>query len=545
MKQRAVAVAGILGLGAIAATPVAAGTRLGAGSGPSLCAPRVSGATAPDPAGHPQRFGMQGATVTVTGSNFEQPGCSVSGVTLGAAAIQPSAIHVTSNSALTFALPHGASGPVSVAATDMLGNRATSNSNFVFIETPSAAVESVSPVEGSTEAVAGSGYAPFVSKAPGSVSGAGVSGTYTGCGSTGPGLVATPANDTSLTLAAPASYCDGTLVLTFMAPADTSRPMNCTAPATSPQANCIADRVDAGTVDVFFFVTSLSPTAFSSVHPGQVIHVGGSGFGGAGRAFLGGVAAPAAWGDRAIAVTVPKGAVTGELTLQRATGDLAVVQVASYVVSGTTPAPGGASGSGATAGASGPPGVGSAGIPGRAGAQRGSSAPGSAAAVRDSLTLSAADGQAAAGSTVALVVTLTADGKAVSGAPVKLSILSAPGRDAGVSPATGLTDGTGVFHATLRLSRKAGDHLLLATSGIYSDEAHVLGQAPAAASGVLGLGGLKIHLTGNPVIVGLAVATGVLLLLGVLVNVEVVRRAVWSFTIGRFVHRRRAPDGTA
>ena len=54
-----------------------------------------------------------------------------------------------------------------------------------------------------------------------------------------------------------------------------------------------------------------------------------------------------------------------------------------------------------------------------------------------------------------------------------------------------------------------------------------------------GLSRLRIDISGNPVVVWLAVITIGLVSLAVLVNVLVVLRAVWVVTIGRFVRRRQ------
>lgn len=524
----------VVAVGGLAAVPlrVAAGTP----AAPSLCSPTVTSVTSPDAAKNPQHYGAAGAVVTVAGTNFAQPGCSITNVNVGTVAVPPSAVTVApGGSSLSFALPQGASGPVSVAATDPLHDTGTSNANFVVIETPTAAVQSASPVEGSAETVNGSGFAPFRPTTAGGISGAQVIGSYTGCGAPS-SAPAAASSDSALTLGAPSTYCDGPLTLAFLAPQDTSKPVDCSDPSASAKYNCIPVTVNAGTVNVFFYVASLSPRSTSTVHPGDVIQVSGSGFGATGRAIVGDALASTRWSDRSIAVTVPAGAATGPLTLQRGTGNLEALEVGSYVVPGTVPAQ--------------PtlPGLvfpGTPGQPGATGAGGGTAAPGAAGAVtstHNALLIYVDKAQANPGSTVDFVVTLTIDGRPVSGAPISMSLVSAPNPDATVAPRSGTTDTSGSFRGLLRLSRKSGDHLLLATSGIYSDEVHVDGQSPSAAAGgglPFGLGALKIHVNGNPVVVWLAVATGILVLLGILVNIEVLRRAVWSFTIGRLLHRHR------
>jgi hypothetical protein len=163
---------------------------------------------------------------------------------------------------------------------------------------------------------------------------------------------------------------------------------------------------------------------------------------------------------------------------------------------------------------------------------------------QDRLTISSANRQGQVSSDLDIVVTLIEQGKPVIGAPISLALVSAPGSDAKQKPATGLTDGKGQFHSTLHLSRLAGDHLLLARSGSYSDEVHVIGQTEATGSSIkLPFG--NINISSNPLVVWLSVGCFALILLGVLVNINVMRRFVWSATGGRIFHwlRRRLPAG--
>jgi hypothetical protein len=162
----------------------------------------------------------------------------------------------------------------------------------------------------------------------------------------------------------------------------------------------------------------------------------------------------------------------------------------------------------------------------------------------DHLTISMAHTQLAPGSADNFTVTLTAAGRPVSGVPVLMSILSAPGQDAAVTPESGITDAAGSFHGVLHLSQTAGDHLLLASSGLYSDEATIAGRIQQTAIGGLignlpfGIGGWTI--AGNPVVLWLAAATVAMVVFGVVLNVKGLRRFFWSLTLGRFFNRRRA-----
>src|SRR4029077_6328139 len=74
------------------------------------------------------------------------------------------------------------------------------------------------------------------------------------------------------------------------------------------------------------------------------------------------------------------------------------------------------------------------------------------------------------GVNVPFTVTLTAFGQPVVGAPVDLLLVVVPGGDASISPAKGVTDASGKVSGVLHLSKRAGDHIILARSGQYSDE---------------------------------------------------------------------------
>src|SRR5207237_10069827 len=105
------------------------------------------------------------------------------------------------------------------------------------------------------------------------------------------------------------------------------------------------------------------------------------------------------------------------------------------------------------------------------------------------------------------------------------------------------TYGNGRFHSVVHVIRLDGDHLLRARSGEYSDEVHVLGQTASTGSSVkLPFG--NINVSGNPLVVWLSVACFALILLGIVVNINVMRRFIWSFTgakLLRFHWWRRGP----
>jgi hypothetical protein len=157
------------------------------------------------------------------------------------------------------------------------------------------------------------------------------------------------------------------------------------------------------------------------------------------------------------------------------------------------------------------------------------------------LVLSFSSTQAATGSDDAFTATLQLDGRPISGAPVALSLLSAPDSDAKVKLVQSVTDAHGQVHGTLHLSGKPGDHLLLARSGIYSDEAHVIGVTLTSASGLNLPFGLGLNVSGNPLVIWLSVACALLVAIGILVNIDVLRRSFWAVTFGKLVARLRSP----
>jgi IPT/TIG domain len=93
-----------------------------------------------------------------------------------------------------------------------------------------------------------------------------------------------------------------------------------------------------------------------------------------------------------------------------------------------------------------------------------------------SLKLDSSATQADPGKSVDFTVTLMAFGKPIVGAPVDLLMVIEPGSDASIDPSHAVTDAQGQVHGTIHLSRTAGDHIVLARSGIYSDEIRVVGR---------------------------------------------------------------------
>jgi hypothetical protein len=121
------------------------------------------------------------------------------------------------------------------------------------------------------------------------------------------------------------------------------------------------------------------------------------------------------------------------------------------------------------------------------------------------LNVSADPHEARPGSVVDVVVTLTLNGKPVNGAEIKLSMLASPANDYQFTPETGATDATGTFKAKVKISGKPGENVILAQSGVFSDQDHVTGtgatsplpvgvQAPAGIAGaaLFGVGLLAV-----------------------------------------------------
>ena len=568
MGARAFGAITALALCAALAGPRHAAAIAGLSASPVCPTPVVAGVaytaapTASDPTPAPTRVAPNAAgsgTITVSGSNLTAAGCTPT-VRIGSATFtQLAAGTNTLTIALTPAtpLPPAASGAVAAMLTDALGGTNSSNTGsvrvFNLLQTPAASAQDLAPVEGSTEHVSGNAFTPFSAPAHNGLPGASVAGVYASCfGPAQPAaatVVPTPAGpgkpptyDTALQLPAPGTYCDGPLSLTFTAPyfEDPQPAVNipdCAAP--QPQ-NCVRLTVNAdpaAPIDVAFAVTAVEPRA---VDTGGKLAVSGTGFGPSGRAAIGGVEAPVTWSDHGIQVTVPAGASTAHLIVQRLTGDHDALDLGTVAVSTSaavaTRVPDDSTPVGTHNEAAGP----SSDSPPEAASQ-----PSAPALGQDGLTIDLAATHASPCSDVAFSVKLEVGGHGVSGATVVLSVVSAPGDDASVAPSAAVTDGGGIGRGTLHLSGKPGDHLLLAQSGIYSAEVHVEGQGPVSAGGVnlpFGVGPLNIKVTGNPLVIWLSVATAILVALGVLVNLEVLRRWAWSVTGARFVARWRKAE---
>ncbi|MDQ6856778.1 MAG: IPT/TIG domain-containing protein [Candidatus Dormibacteraeota bacterium] len=268
-----------------------------------------------------QHYGVPGSTVvTVSGANFTSPNCTPS-VTIGppdkAATVDAQHLTVDNTGAsLTFTLPNGPGGAVTVLLTDSLGNSASSNSNFHFYALPAATVSTTAPIENGAVAVAGANFTfgGTVTTPP----------SVAVCDGSAPSMKppVTLQSDTSLTFPAPAVYCSGPVQLTFRAPYDSNA-------ATAGTDTPVTMPVEAGSIDIAGHVTSISPAG--AVLPGTRVTVSGSGFGPAGVASVGGAPAASIWSDSSVVLTVPEAANSGTLLLTRG-ADARIVAAARLAV---------------------------------------------------------------------------------------------------------------------------------------------------------------------------------------------------------------------
>lgn len=288
-----------------------------AAAGPSLCpAPTVSGVAE---AGSNHHYGVPGHTiVTVSGSGLSNPSCSTS-VTIGPGSkvttLDSSQLTVDpSGASLTFRLPGGPGGAVTVVLTDGLGNSAASNNNFHFYALPTAQLSTPSPPENGAAAISGSNFTfgGTVSRPPSLVL----------CDGSAPSLhpPVTLGGDTSLSFRAPSVYCRGPATLTFAAPYD------------STAGTAVSMPLSAGGIDIAATVSGFSTAG--PIAPGGTVTVSGNGFGPAGSASFAGAPAATRWSDGSVSVTVPAAANTGELTLTRS-GDSVVVATGHVSVAAT------------------------------------------------------------------------------------------------------------------------------------------------------------------------------------------------------------------
>ncbi|HZB97247.1 MAG TPA: IPT/TIG domain-containing protein [Candidatus Sulfotelmatobacter sp.] len=500
-----------------------------------------------------------GSTVTISGSGFTGTSSAICTLSLY---INNRPLNFSYGSpaynSITFVSPTSppwVDGAVRVRETDATGSYNDSNSNLYFTTTP--AISSLSPstpAVGQAMTVSGSGL-----DGGGDVQG--VSATFYSGGSPCQSRAATVSSSSAIGVTAPSHYCYGALQLTF-----SIRVNSAPAAATSVTLN-------AGSVDVAASVAGLSPPTAA---PGQSVTVSGSGFGYSGSATVGGTPASSSWNETSVAVTVPGGASSGAVLLQRA-ADGAVINAGTV----TVPVPVTASSAPTAAAGNGVPtrGVAASPLPHIAsivpshapvngvvqvtgsgfGAQQGTVtiggsnapvtlwsdgdvavtvpsdvkpgatrltllAPGTAQVASFpftidpgvapppptpsalappiapqgsgpivthggsvdfhpkpkppspiNLTLHPDHDRASPGSAIPFTARLVAYGKPVPGASIGVQLVIVPGSDAHLTPSVAVTDNDGAIHGTIYLSQTAGDHIVLAQSGIYNDEVRIIG----------------------------------------------------------------------
>jgi IPT/TIG domain-containing protein len=292
--------------------------------------------------------------------------------------------------------------------------------------------------------------------------------------------------------------------------------------------------------------------ALSGVSPGHgpvgtLVQLAGTGFGASqGTVTVGGrSAAVSLWGDTQVVAQIPSGLSPGSATIGVQPPGQNAVTIGFTVDPGAAPAgtaPGPTTGGGGSSSSSSSSGGSSA-----AGSIPSFIAPSADGPIISTspvqfqkppapsgpvtLTLNSPSEAGDPGQDVPLSVTLVAFGKPVSGAKVDFVLVVEPGRDAAITPAEAVTDAAGHAAATLHLSSTAGDHIVLARSGQYSDEVRVAvkgaGDGPVAAIGGAGqrTDVIATVSTGPPkaLIVGGLVACVLLFLAGFAIQVLVPR----------------------
>jgi hypothetical protein len=232
------------------------------------------------------------------------------------------------------------------------------------------------------------------------------------------------------------------------------------------------------TLTVLPRITGITPTHATQ---GSLVEIIGTSFGTQqGTVSVGGKAAGVTlWGDEQILVAlpaVPPGNATVTVTVPGAPSTLSI---GIAIDPGATPSPGATPALLITPNPSGPIVSPGASIP----FEKPKPPAGPVA-----LSLSTPTDSAAPGSDVNFTVTLAAFGKPLVGAPVDLIMVVEPGTDAAITPTKGVTDANGKLTGTIHLSKIAGDHIVLARSGQYSDETRVVGRLAGSGGAAAGAG---------------------------------------------------------
>jgi len=404
---------------------------------------------APNVTSPPPSSATPGQTITIGGSGFGQSGTVVVG------GVQDSSVQWT-DTALHIVVPSNAtSGSLTVTRPD--GVSVYSGSLGV-----NATVTSVSPSQaavGDTVTVSGAGFG-----AQSSSSGVSIGGVAATVQQWSP---------STIVFAVPDGVAPGGTGITI------------TTSGTNPPP-----------APAFTVIPRITGTTPAHAAPGAVVEIDGTSFGTQqGMVQAGGQDATImVWGDKSVVVSLPAAIAQGSTTISLTPVGTSYAASTPFSVDAPSKASS-STGGGSTAGSGGSAGHTTA-VPGTPGAQVTStglilpSASGPIIAhgpvqftkpapppgpVQLKLDTPAAQGDP--GASVPFTVTLTAFNKPVVGAPVDLQLVIEPGSDATLNPAHGVTDANGQVKGTIHLSRTAGDHIVLARSGIYSDEVRVVGRS--------------------------------------------------------------------
>ena len=259
----------------------------------------------------------------------------------------------------------------------------------------------------------------------------------------GQDLTAAEHSDTAVTLAAPGQFCQGPLTLRLSAYTDTER--DATTRWSGP----------AGRLDTAMVAGALSP---AHAVAGEAVRVTGSGFGAGGTVRLAGRPVPSTWFDRAVEITPEPDSVSGEVELVRFDGRRLDAGHLAVDPTGTNrPGPRPAPVPAAPRIPPTPP----------PGPQPPAPTPHPLLALRPAQTTGLP------GHDVPFTITLTAGGAPLAGAAVDLAFARVPASDAAVTPALGLTDPDGRILGLLHLSRRPGDHVIVARAGRSSAQVTV------------------------------------------------------------------------
>jgi hypothetical protein len=231
-------------------------------------------------------------------------------------------------------------------------------------------------------------------------------------------------------------------------------------------------------------ITGITPTHAA---PGALIEIDGTTFGTQqGTVDIGGENAQVTlWGDKEVLATIPTDLAPGGSTVA-VTPPGAQAASAAFTIDAPPPPPPSSSSSSSSSSASSSSGATPAATPGFIAPSPAGPiiAHGPVPFVKPSpppgpvsLRLQSAANQTDPGGSVKFTVTLIAFGKPIVGAPVDLLLVIEPGSDATIVPAHAVTDANGQVQGSIRLSKTPGDHIVLARSGIYSDEIRVVGRS--------------------------------------------------------------------